>query len=90
MARKKEPDKLAQEVSQALAAGMSYGKWKALQPVIPPPPKKQPVGLKTQVCAFCGCEFVNSDNIQRKYCGDVCRGRAYEKNRRGRLKDGAE
>ena len=30
---KKKPDKLSQEVSMALAAGMSYGKWKAKQPV---------------------------------------------------------
>jgi hypothetical protein len=28
---KKKPDKLAQEVSMAIAAGMSYGKWKAMQ-----------------------------------------------------------
>ena len=29
--KKKEPDRLAQDVSKAIAAGMSYGKWKAMQ-----------------------------------------------------------
>ena len=32
MSRKtNEPDKLAQDAAAALAAGMSYGKWKAMQ-----------------------------------------------------------
>lgn len=31
MKKQKQPDRLSQEVSLALAEGMSYGKWKAMQ-----------------------------------------------------------
>ena len=56
MAKKKAPDKLAQEVSQALAAGMSYGKWKATQPVVAPPPKTLP---RDSRCRFARSAAVN-------------------------------
>ena len=73
MAKKKEPDRLSRESSAALAAGMSYGKWKALQPpdVIVPPPKPKMIAEKT--CKFCGKTFYQADNRKRKYCSDQCR-----------------
>lgn len=76
MANKKEPDKLAQEVSQAIAAGMSYGKWKAMQPKAETPKKPPVVDFEPMTCAFCGCEFVDGANKRRKYCGDRCKARA--------------
>lgn len=48
-------DKLSREVAMAREAGMSYGKWKAMQPVVEPAPKR--VG-RTVVCAYCGKEFI--------------------------------
>lgn len=73
MARKKQMDKLAQEASQALAAGMSYGKWKAMQAPVKIEPKPDPFKIKTYICAYCGAEFAPDDNRYRKYCGDRCR-----------------
>lgn len=69
---KKKPDKLAQEVNMALAAGMSYGKWKALQtPTVIEEPK--PVVRRMKKCALCGAEFPVYDNRPRSYCGEQCR-----------------
>ena len=73
MAKKKEMDKLSQEVSKALAAGMSYGKWKALQTPVKIEPKPDPFKLPTCTCAYCGTEFVPTDNRYRKYCGTRCK-----------------
>lgn len=73
MAKKKEHDKLSSEVAMALAAGMSYGKWKAMQTPVKIEPKKNPIGIETQRCAWCGAEFTSYDNRNRKYCGDRCR-----------------
>lgn len=77
----KEPDKLAQDAARALAAGMTYGKWKSLQPVIDPPPRKLPEGFIRQTCEFCNCVFICSDSRKRRFCGDLCRRRAYEKRK---------
>lgn len=73
MAKKKEMDKLSQEVHQALAAGMSYGKWKAMQTPVKIDPKPDLIKVETKVCAQCGCEFVVHDNYPRKYCGARCK-----------------
>lgn len=55
--KKKEMDNLAKDAAAALAAGMSYGKWKALQEN--PVPKKKtgelPEGWK--LCKRCGKPF---------------------------------
>ena len=76
MAKKNEPDKLAQEVSQAIAAGMSYGKWKAMQPRAEIPIKPPVTAFKELTCAFCGSKFVDGCNRRLKYCGDRCKARA--------------
>lgn len=79
---KKQMDKLEQEVHQALAAGMSYGKWKAMQPPVKIEPKPDLIKVETKICAQCGCEFAVHDNYPRKYCGARCKqlaGVAYAK-----------
>lgn len=80
MAKNNEPDKLGQEVSKAIAAGMSYGKWKAMQPIVPVAPKKPAEGHKEYTCKHCGCTFIRYDERPAKYCGDRCR-KAAEKER---------
>ena len=70
---KKEMDKLSQDVHQALAACMSYGKWKAMQVPVKIEKKPDPFKIQTRICAYCGCEFVSDDNRNRIYCGARCR-----------------
>lgn len=82
MARKKQPDKLSQEVSMALAAGMSYGKWKALQPRMPFRPKEPLESYREFTCEHCGCKFIRYDAIPRKYCGDRCKDAAFRLRKR--------
>jgi hypothetical protein len=73
----KTMDKLSQEVTTALAAGMSYGKWKAKQPIVKPVEK--PVEKQAEVdkgildnCRWCGKPFNSIHGA--KYCCDECRG----------------
>ena len=88
---KKKLDKLTRENMQALAAGMSYGKWKAMQPVVPVKPKKPPEIYKEFTCEVCGNKIVRMDGRTQKYCGARCRYMAYEKARREKkLAGGAE
>ncbi len=76
MARKK-PDKLAQDVSKAIAAGMSYGKWKAMQP----PVKEEKESTEGwTVCPQCGKRFRKKNG--KKFCDDLCRITAYENKQR--------
>jgi Tfp pilus assembly protein PilE len=72
----KESDKLAQEVSQAIAAGMSYGRWKAMQPAVEIQKKPSVFEQQYLTCAYCGCQFVDSMGRRMKYCGDRCKARA--------------
>lgn len=72
MARKKV-DKLAQDVHQAIAAGMSYGRWKAMQEPVKIE-KSIPKGWK--VCPQCGKQF-KPHHGQQKYCEIYCREQAY-------------
>lgn len=72
MGRKKKPDKLSQDVAKALAAGMSYGKWKAMQQPVETE-KGLPEGWK--ICPQCGKKFRSSQG--KKYCEAYCRNQAY-------------
>lgn len=69
---KKKPDKLSQDAAKALAAGMSYGKWKAMQ---------QPVSTENGIpegwkaCPQCGKPFRPTRG--KKYCEPYCRSMAY-------------
>ena len=73
MAKKNEPDRLAKEAAAALAAHMTYGKWKAMQkpvevvPVIPD-------GWRQ--CEYCGKYFKPRGGAQR-FCDIEHRTAAY-------------
>lgn len=89
---KKELDRLTQENAAALAAGMSYGKWKvkqALGQVVSPVPypapavaaqEKQPY---THICEYCGTEYYTSRS-RSKYCCEGCRREAVNQRERER------
>ena len=63
-------DKLSQDASAALAAGMSYGYYKALHPHTEyAPARREPTG-KIIPCAMCGKPFGSIHN--RKYCSVEC------------------
>ena len=87
MARKKEMDNLAKDAAAALAAGMSYGKWKAMQdkPVVIEKKEEIPEGWR--VCKRCGKPFkVKNFGKRQIYCELACqkaaqRDRDREKNR---------
>lgn len=76
MAKKNEPDQLAQDAAAALAAGMSYGRWKAAQPVVEVKKNLPAIGIPTRRCALCGVEFRDDENKNKKYCTVNCRNKA--------------
>jgi hypothetical protein len=78
----------------ARQAGMSYGKWKAMQPIVPIDKKKETSPDQMRVCPYCGKQFKRSG--KKIYCGDFCRNQHYyerskeqNKNRRKRKKESA-
>ena len=73
MARKKKMDKLAWENAQALACGMSYGKWKAKQ--APVEIVKQEYPADWNLCAYCGKPFKPLQG--KRFCDVDCRKEAY-------------
>ena len=78
MAKKNKPDKLARENAQAIAAGMSYGKWKAMQPVVAVDPKVIPDGWKR--CEYCGKLFKGA--VNKRFCDYYCRTESYNERMR--------
>jgi hypothetical protein len=82
-------DKLSQDAAAALAAGMTYGKWKGLQyekgkvPVLQNREKEIPDGWL--VCQHCGKPFLPKDKRKKKYCDDPCRVAGYQKQNREKL-----
>ena len=66
-------DNLSRDAAAARAAGMTYGRWKALQDEQPKAEKGLPDGWKE--CAFCGKPF--KQNLNQKYCDILCSKRAY-------------
>ena len=85
MGRKRKPDRLSVEVAQALAAGMSYGKWKAMQPP-DVPTTSAPKAVIQRTCQVCGKVFWQSDRYRRKYCSVECRYEADTERQRGHAK----
>ena len=80
-------DQLTLDCIAARKAGMTYGKWKALQPrvevVMPEQEVEEPEvekGIPKQLCRTCGKEIVGHAN--RRYCNDDCR---YEEIKRRSL-----
>lgn len=62
-------DNLAKDAMLARKAGMTYGQWKALQPVVKFERKPDE---RECVCEFCGKTFVKLTNQKRKYCDWTC------------------
>lgn len=86
--KKKEMDNLAKDAAAALAAGMSYGKWKALQenPVVEEKNEDSPKGWK--VCPRCGKSFKPNKwgSGRQIYCDVGCQMEANaERNRERNL-----
>lgn len=73
MAKKyKGPDKLALDAAAAKAAGMSYGRWKAMQdnPVVDKKEDKIPEGWK--ICQYCKTPFKPNHGNKQLYCKVTC------------------
>lgn len=84
---KEKVDQLAIDAAAARAAGMSYGKWRALQPQKPIEPKSPKECYIKRVCPICGVEFIVSARSNRKkYCGQECINIAYKRAKRERAK----
>ena len=89
MARKKEPDQLDKDSSAAIAANMSYGKYKALQyeAGYRPEPRKKPEGPAPNCqCKQCGVMFYNPYKHKRVFCSDQCHHDYYNKRSRDKRK----
>ena len=71
-------DNLARNAMLAKQAGMSYGKWKAMQQQVVVE-KKMPDGFV--VCAYCGEQFKPKTKRKQKYCGAECCNRASHEKR---------
>ena len=68
-------DNLARNAMLAKQANMSYGKWKALQPVVSAEkPETIPEGWK--LCEYCKKPFKPFNGMQR-YCEYSCREKGY-------------
>ena len=77
MTKKAEPDKLAQDAKAAREAGMTYGKWKAMQSPVNVVPSSKRKGIK-KICLHCGKEFYQTSAIEKKYCDENCRNYYYQ------------
>lgn len=73
-------DKLSQDSTNAIKAGMSYGQYMAMkQPV--KVEQHEPQGIR-RICEHCGEIFYRYDQIKQKYCSDRCRKNAENKRAR--------
>ena len=86
MAKKREMDNLAKDAAAALAAGMSYGKWKAMQDNSVAVKKKDEKPEDWKVCPHCGKSFKPRPKSRQIYCEAYCQQQAQaikrsEKNR---------
>ena len=71
-------DNLTKDAMLARQAGMTYGKWKAMQPVEKPAPKKIPDGWKC--CEYCGKLFKGV--VNKRFCEPYCRIVSYNERMR--------
>ena len=82
-------DNLARNAMLAKQAGMSYGKWKALQPRVetPKPAAKKKAEFE-RVCPWCGKTFIVKSNHVQIYCEFYCRSEAQkERDRQKKRKE---
>lgn len=74
-------DRLARNAMLAKQSGLSYGKWKAMQPIVPIAEKEEPKDLK--VCPYCGEKFRQPTKRKQTYCNVICQQQAYyERNKK--------
>ena len=88
MAEKKEMDNLAKDAAAALAASMSYGKWKAMQdkPVVVE--KKETLQEGWRVCPRCGKAFKPKTRCSKQiYCELACQKAAQRDRDREKYRD---
>lgn len=85
MAKKKELDQLTKDSIAAEKAGMSYGKWKAMQEPVAIEPKPIPGVVRYDVCRYCGEEFPICTKRVKVYCSEYCRNHAWNKIQRERM-----
>ena len=67
-------DRLSRNAMLARQAGMTYGKWKALQPIVPIEKKPIPEGWRK--CEYCGNAFPGKQG--KRFCDVYCREQAYK------------
>lgn len=72
MASYEGADILALEAAEALAAGMSYGKWKAMGGKVEMVGER-PLPLGCKACKQCGKPFKPKKGTSQHYCDDACR-----------------
>lgn len=85
MAKKKEMDNLAKDAARALAADMSYGRWKALHPHTKDLVIEPKIPQEWRICKHCGKEFKPRNSRKQVYCEAGCQVAAQQE--RYRLKD---
>ena len=71
-------DRLARNAMLAREAGMTYGKWKALQPVVEV--EKPDVPKDMVICEWCKKPF--KQRCHKRFCNDECRVQAYATKQR--------
>ena len=76
--KKKEMDNLAKDAAAALAAGMSYGRWKAMQENPVAVKKKDETPENWKVCPHCGKSFKPRKGCRQIYCEFYCQQAAQE------------
>ena len=76
MAKKREMDNLAKDAAAALAAHMSYGKWKAMQDNPVAVKKKDETPENWKVCPHCGKSFKPREKTRQIYCELYCQQQA--------------
>ena len=76
--KKLEMDQLSIDSSNAIKAGLSYGKYIALygHSKVHHQPTQALVGYKHN-CQFCGKEFYVPDRRHQKFCSNICREKSY-------------
>ncbi len=69
---KREPDNLAKDAARALAADMSYGRWKALHPYTKDMVDEPTVPEGWRICQECGRPFKPKTKRSQYYCEAYC------------------
>jgi hypothetical protein len=72
MAKKIEMDNLAKDAAKALAADMSYGRWKALHPYTKDIEEEPAVPEGLPICKRCGKPFKPRTYRKQMYCEYEC------------------